>query len=115
MRYTRYYKIKGEQNGNEPTHVRTEVYYDKGGINYFTYKNTERGYYMSVMPVTRKGGMESYTAFSGTKKLIVPCKAKCKSRSAAAKKEFIIYHTEFMAKVLPQYELEDTFTEREEE
>ena len=56
------------------THLRVEVYYSKGGINYFTYNNEKRGYYVQVSPVIReeRGGctIETYAAFSGYKRLV---------------------------------------------
>lgn len=58
--------------------IKTEVYYNKGGMNYFTSRNEERGYYLSVSPVRRSFSgnfvTESYTAFSGVKMLILPVK-----------------------------------------
>jgi len=55
------------------THLKVEVYYTKGGMNYFTGTNESRGIYLSVSPVNRnvtESGLvsESFTAFSGIKK-----------------------------------------------
>lgn len=63
------------------THIKIEVRYEKGGLNYFTYKEEPRGVYVSISPVTledRPGGyqMESYTAFSGTKFCVKELKRK---------------------------------------
>jgi len=52
------------------THVDVEVYYSKGGMNYFTSRMETRGLYLSVKPVTRSQNMISYMGFSGTKKLV---------------------------------------------
>lgn len=65
---TEYIKI----NSDKATHLKVEVYYSKGGINYFTGSNEKRGIYLSVSPVTRTeyeggGASEGYTAFSGVK------------------------------------------------
>ena len=50
------------------------VYFGAGGMNYATYKDEPRGYYMSakVVKIERSNGMrtESYTAFSGIKDII---------------------------------------------
>lgn len=54
------------------THIEIEVYYSKGGMNYFTSRNEQRGIYVSVSPVTRRENSVSYTAFTGIKKLIKP-------------------------------------------
>ena len=59
-----------EQNP-DATHLKVEVYYTKGGMNMFTYKEEPRGYYLSVSPGARERRdgvtLESYTAFSGIK------------------------------------------------
>jgi hypothetical protein len=56
------------------THLKVQLYYDKGGMNYFTGGVQRRGLYLSVSPVSRSesGGFttESYTAFTGTKQLV---------------------------------------------
>lgn len=50
--------------------VEVEVYYDEGGLSYFTGGVNKRGYYLAVQPVKLEGGFRSITAFSGTKALI---------------------------------------------
>lgn len=56
------------------SHVKIEVYYSLGGMNYFSGGSEARGIYLSVTPVTISGGegyrTESYTGFSGTKLLV---------------------------------------------
>lgn len=55
--------------------LKIEVYYSLGGMNYFSGNNEERGYWLSVCPVTRTEHKmdgktyfsESYVGFSGTK------------------------------------------------
>ena len=59
------------------THIKVELYYAMGGMNYFTGNSEARGLYLSVTPVSRTehgNGMisESYTAFSGVKELVKP-------------------------------------------
>jgi hypothetical protein len=58
--------------------LKIQVYYSKGGMNYFQGVNEARGYYISVSPVERSTGdgytIESSTAFSGTKKLLLEVK-----------------------------------------
>lgn len=79
--------IELKQN-NAATHLKVETYYNLGGVNYFTYKQEARGYYISVSPVTRerRNGctMESYTAFTGTKQLIKAVTRKSAKAEAAA-------------------------------
>lgn len=63
-------------------YIKCELYYSLGGMNYFSYKQEQRGYYVSVCPVERenRGGyvMESFTAFSGVKMLVTACARKSK-------------------------------------
>ena len=54
----------------DATHIDVEVYYTKGGPNYFAGGYTRRGYYISVKPVTRRDGMVSFTMFTGYSKLL---------------------------------------------
>lgn len=61
-----------------------EVYYDKGGINYFTYKVERRAYYLSVCPVLQADGLVSYTSFSGTKLLLKEVSRKSAKAEAEA-------------------------------
>jgi hypothetical protein len=61
--------------------LKIQVFYNMGGMNYFNYKNEERGYYLSVTPVQverQANGItiESYMAFSGVKELLLPVKRK---------------------------------------
>lgn len=51
----------------EFTHLKLVISYNKGGVNYWTYKNEKRGYYVSVTPVTRGENFESAYLFSGYK------------------------------------------------
>jgi hypothetical protein len=50
--------------------LEVEVYYDEGGLSYFTGGVNKRGYYLAVQPVKLDGGFRSITAFSGTKALV---------------------------------------------
>ena len=57
------------------THLKVEIYYDLGGMNYFSGSVEGRGIKLSVSPVQRNKNedgvvWESYTAFSGFKKLV---------------------------------------------
>ena len=68
----KYEKIEGTNY-----ELKIQVYYDKGGMNYFTSRPEARGYYLSVSPVQverRENGImvESYAAFSGIKALVLP-------------------------------------------
>lgn len=70
--------------GGEKNFLKCELYYSLGGMNYFSYKQEQRGYYVSVSPVERDGICESYIAFSGIKALVWPCARKGKGAEAKA-------------------------------
>lgn len=55
---------------NGATHLEISVYYTKGGANYFSGGTIRRGYYISVMPVTKGNDMVSFELFSGRKRLL---------------------------------------------
>lgn len=52
------------------THLEVNVYYDKGGMNYFNGRAEARGFYLSVTPVKKERGCVSMVLGSGYKKLI---------------------------------------------
>lgn len=61
--------------------LKTVTYYHKGGMNYFFGGIEKRGYYLSITPVQverRADGIviESFSAFSGIKQLLIECKRK---------------------------------------
>ena len=65
-------------NDVSTSYIEIELYYSKGGMNYFTGKVEQRGFYLSVMPVsigTSGAGFttRSFTAFSGIKKMVLEC------------------------------------------
>ena len=74
------------KENNAATHLKIETYYNMGGMNYFTGKNEQRGYYLSVSPVTKAGRTESYTAFTGTKKCIKAVSRKSAKAESDAEK-----------------------------
>lgn len=104
----KFYKVKNNPN---VTHLKAEVYYNLGGTNVFTYKNEARGYYMSISPVKRedRGGyvMESYTAFTGLKQLVVPVQRKSQKKLAEAVEYFETHIDEFMKAHFGQFEVEE--------
>ena len=77
-----------EPIANSTQELKIEVRYNKGGMNYFTSRSEERGYYLSVSPVTRTQGngyvSESYVGFSGVKKLILPVARQSEKQLQAA-------------------------------
>lgn len=60
---------------NKANILKVELYYSKGGMNYFTGTNERRGLYLSVSPVERRvyeggGCSEGFVAFTGIKKCV---------------------------------------------
>ena len=87
--------------------LKIQVYYNKGGMNYFTSRPEQRGYYVSVSPVQveRRGNgimVESYAAFSGVKMLVLPVQRQSPKAEAEAREKAM--------QVLP--ELKDAIKER---
>lgn len=74
----------------------TEIYYKKGGINYFTSKIEKRGYYFSITPESHKDGCVSYTGFSGIKTCVLEVGRKSKSAYKKAKTMFDKYENEYL-------------------
>jgi len=65
------YPVAGQEN----KFIDVELYYSKGGMNYFTSSVERRGIYVSVTPVERSadGRWTSVTALSGVKALVAEC------------------------------------------
>lgn len=66
------------------------VWYDLGGINYFSGGTNKRGFYLSVTPCTLeksscgKFTTETSACFSGYKKLLIECKRFSKKKQLEA-------------------------------
>lgn len=71
-------------NGQRENFLEIKVYYHLGGINYFTYKHEERGYYISVTPVAKSGYTTITGAFTGIKQCMIPCNRQSKKRADEA-------------------------------
>lgn len=85
--------ITVKENPGKITHLKIELDYNLGGMNYFTGQAEERGYYLSVCPVKRSLSpsgymLESYGAFTGIKKNIKPVKRR--SVKAEAEAEYLV-------------------------
>jgi len=93
-----------EVETGDATHLKVEVYYDKGGMNYFTGGVQRRGLYLSVSPVSRSesGGFatESYTAFTGTKQLVKELKRFSDKVLNEAAEEFMAQGNETREKLI---------------
>lgn len=115
----RYYHIKGtpkaEDVGISSVHdnyIKADVYYSEGGYSYFTYKNTPRGYFMSVHKVGRGkdscGYWESTALFAndGCKKMISEVNRQSKKREENALTYFEANIDNFLKAVFPDLELD---------
>jgi len=94
-----------EVETGDATHLKVEVYYDKGGMNYFTGGTQRRGLYLSVSPVKRTeyedgGSSESYTAFTGTKQLVKELKRFSDKVLNEAAEEFMAQGNETREKLI---------------
>ena len=103
-RVVRYYKLnKATRNA---THLKAEIYYALGGHNVFTYKNESRGYYISVSPVEREGGWESYTAFTGLKQCVLPVQRKSQKKMNEAIEYFESHINDFITNHFSEFEVD---------
>ena len=89
---------------NSTKQLKVELYYSKGGMNYFTAKSETRGFYLSVVPVERQycdNGVviESFTAFTGYKQLILEVKRYSEKGYKQSLEMIDQYETEMVEKV----------------
>lgn len=74
-----YYKVKDMDQ-----EVKVSVGYELGGWGMLSGEYSRRGYYVYVQPVTRSGGMESFTLFDGFKLLLKEVKRQSKKAEGEA-------------------------------
>lgn len=98
-----YLKVKPNSNGT--THIRVDVDYQLGGMNVFTYQQEPRGYYLSVVPVTRERNMEAFTAFTGIKVLVKTVTRKSAKAEREAEAAACQYLPEAVNRILARYGL----------
>lgn len=81
-------KVYKEVDKPGATHLKFELFYDKGGMSYFSGQIQRRGYYLSVRYVTRKDMgtymSESFGVFDGTKYFLNNQEVKRNSPKALA-------------------------------
>lgn len=92
--------IKLAENAEGYTDLKVYMYYCLGGYNNFTSTEEKRGYYLSVCPVVRGNGFESYRVFSGVKKCIKEVKRQSKKAESEAEKLMEIEKENLIAYVL---------------
>ena len=99
-----------KENNKGVTHLKIELCYNLGGMNYFTYKKEARGYYLSVVPVERQTcsgyTMESFVGFSGIKECIKTVKRKSKKAELEAEQAAETVKNKLIEYVLTKNELE---------
>lgn len=60
--------------GKENEFIEVSVYYDKGGMNYFTSRTDPRGYWISVSRITKGANWVRRTLFEGRKMFLLEAK-----------------------------------------
>lgn len=71
MQAPRRVRVADLKTNQPPTVIEIVVSFSQGGINYGTYKNEKRGYYLLVTPVeVRDDGGRAFMMFSGVKTLL---------------------------------------------
>lgn len=89
-------RIRDINTNDKNNKITTEIYYDIGGMNYFTSEAEKRGYYFSITPEERNGEFRTYTGFSGAKTCILEVKRHSKSAYEKAKAMFDKYENEYL-------------------
>lgn len=89
-------RIRDIISNDKNNKIITEIYYDIGGMNYFTSKVKKRGYYFSITPEERSDGFRTYTGFSGVKTCILEVARKSKSAYDKAKAILDKYENEYL-------------------
>ena len=108
----KYTKIEGTEN----KYLKSEVYYNKGGINYFTSKTDPRGYWASVTIVEREirengVSIESFNLFgSGFREFLF----EVKKQSNKAYEKAVAESTEVISKIENKILTEKFVVKREE-
>lgn len=89
-------RIRNITSNDKNNKITTEIYYDIGGMNYFTSKVEKRGYYFSITPEEHSDGFRTYTGFSGAKTCILEVARKSKSAYEKAKAMLDNYENKYL-------------------
>ena len=89
-------RIRDITSNDKNNKITTEIYYSKGGMNYFTDRDEKRGYYFSITPEKHNDGFRTYTSFSGVKTCILEVARKSKSAYDKAKAMLDKYENEYL-------------------
>lgn len=60
--------------GKENEYIEVSVYYKKGGVNMFTYRDEPRGFWLSVSKVQKKESLTTRFLFEGRKMFLLEVK-----------------------------------------
>lgn len=99
---TKYLAIS-ENNQDKSNFIKVYVYYDLGGMNYFTGRMKKRGYYITVLPVEKGGNMEGFTAFTGVSELLTECARKNKRAELLALEKAPAYEKMMVNEICNKY------------
>ena len=90
--YKRTYKAVGNGKSSYVNRVEVEIYYNKGGMNYWYGKPEQRGYYFGISGhhIYESNGIVSiethlFGGAQGIKCCVVPCERQSKKRYESAK------------------------------
>lgn len=89
-------RIRDITSNDKINKITTEIYYDIGGMNYFTSEVEKRGYYFSITLEERSGGFRTYTGFSGVKTCILEVERKSKLAYEKAKAMLDNYENKYL-------------------
>lgn len=103
MKITEKYIKIAENTRDKNNFIKIELYYDLGGMNYFTGRTKPRGYYLTVYPIERARGCESFTAFTGISECITECKRQSKKAEAEAREKAPAYEKMMLEYVITKY------------
>lgn len=103
MEITKKYVKIAENPHDKNNFIKIELYYDLGGVNYFTHRIKPRGYYLSVYPVEHARGFESFTAFTGVSECISECKRQSKKAEAEAREKAPAYEKMMLEYITKKY------------
>lgn len=93
-------------SGNpEYTHLDVSMQYSKGGINYFTYEQEPRGYYLHIQPVKVERGFVTVVAFTGVKTCVKTVTRKSAKAEQAALENAESIAEAWMERICNKYNL----------
>lgn len=74
MKRRKIYKDIKVDGKTDISHIRVEIYYDKGGMSYLSGKEEKRGLYLSLVPVKKDGSWTTVRIYNGVRMFVKPMK-----------------------------------------